>query len=338
MAYDFNGNPIIINDEVIFMAPGYRQFVKGTVKKITNEKVEIEYTNDWNFSEGKTMSIRQNHNQVIVTKPRKTGHWIITNDKYGDPEFINCSICGQQDYYYERDNKSAKTTSFCPHCGTIMTENKYPAIIYKDFIGDCNYSHEDNVYYGQIIGIKDLVTYESSYLEGMPNALKEAIEDYLQMCKELKTEEFTYKGFKSLCTYNPEDNSYSGEVDTVNAKLIYKGYSLDESEKCFQKAIDDYINRLIEENNENVKTKQKKKRKKEDNKITLRQVDFKTEEVIEEIELDISDDDFNEYLKLFCDCGYIEDNPHISPEYVEGHMGVDHGWICPKCKKFVQIG
>lgn len=118
--YDFNGNRILIGDEVVFMAPGYRQFVKGTIKKITAEKVEIEYINNWNYSEGKTMTVKQSHSQVIVTNPQKTGHWIITNNEEGEPEFINCSVCGQQDHYYDRDSRSAKTTSFCPLCGSIM--------------------------------------------------------------------------------------------------------------------------------------------------------------------------------------------------------------------------
>ena len=40
---------------------------------------------------------------------------------------------------------------------------------------------------------------------------------------------------------------------------------------------------------------------------------------------------------LWCDCGGAED-PNIEPEYVEDYMGVSHGWICPNCGKFVQIG
>ena len=45
-----------------------------------------------------------------------------------------------------------------------------------------------------------------------------------------------------------------------------------------------------------------------------------------------------EYNNLFCKCDYFEKHPNINPEYVEHYKGVNHGWICPKCKHFVQIG
>lgn len=41
-----------------------------------------------------------------------------------------------------------------------------------------------------------------------------------------------------------------------------------------------------------------------------------------------------EYAKLFCNCK----EPSETPEYVTNHNGVNHGWICTKCDKFVQIG
>lgn len=41
---------------------------------------------------------------------------------------------------------------------------------------------------------------------------------------------------------------------------------------------------------------------------------------------------------LYCSCNYLENNPGINSIYVENHLGVNHGWICPSCKKFTQIG
>lgn len=40
-----------------------------------------------------------------------------------------------------------------------------------------------------------------------------------------------------------------------------------------------------------------------------------------------------EEAKLYCDCG-----SDVDPEYVEDYMGVRHGWVCPDCGKFRQIG
>ena len=41
-----------------------------------------------------------------------------------------------------------------------------------------------------------------------------------------------------------------------------------------------------------------------------------------------------EEQKLWCQCGYEGEDT----TYVENYLGVRHGWICPKCKKYVQIG
>lgn len=59
---------------------------------------------------------------------------------------------------------------------------------------------------------------------------------------------------------------------------------------------------------------------------------------IKKVEVDMPkefDERAKEEEKLWCRCGYETDG---DAEYVEDYLGVDHGWICPKCQKFVQIG
>lgn len=67
---------------------------------------------------------------------------------------------------------------------TIMKET----IKYKKYIGSVDFSQEDNLYYGKIQGIKDLVTYEGKSISELNIAFKEAVEDYEELC-ELITEE-----------------------------------------------------------------------------------------------------------------------------------------------------
>ena len=54
--------------------------------------------------------------------------------------------------------------------------------------------------------------------------------------------------------------------------------------------------------------------------------------------MDITKEELEEYEALFCECHYLEQHPNSNAEYVEKYNGVNHGWICPKCKKFTQIG
>lgn len=75
-------------------------------------------------------------------------------------------------------------------------------------------------------------------------------------------------------------------------------------------------------------------------KFTLTQIDIETNKKIATTELDmnITEKEMNEYSQLWCDCNYLKSNPDKQPKYVENYKGVSHGWICPKCKKFIQIG
>lgn len=66
---------------------------------------------------------------------------------------------------------------------------------YKSYFAEIHFSAEDEVFYGQIIGINDLVNFEADSVKGLKKAFSEAIEDYLKTCKEInKAPEKTYKG------------------------------------------------------------------------------------------------------------------------------------------------
>lgn len=68
-------------------------------------------------------------------------------------------------------------------------------IQYKDYYASVHFSTEDEVFYGKISGINDLVTFEGQSVKELKEAFREAIEDYLATCKELnKIPEKTYKG------------------------------------------------------------------------------------------------------------------------------------------------
>ena len=68
-------------------------------------------------------------------------------------------------------------------------------ITYKDFIGSVHFSAEDSIFYGKIEGIEDLVTFEGNDVEGINIAFQEAVEDYIQLCKDNNKAIFkSYKG------------------------------------------------------------------------------------------------------------------------------------------------
>jgi len=66
---------------------------------------------------------------------------------------------------------------------------------YKDYWGSVNYSSEDEVFYGKIEGINDLVNFEGTSVTELKKAFEEAVEDYLVFCKEIGKEPLKpYKG------------------------------------------------------------------------------------------------------------------------------------------------
>ncbi len=66
---------------------------------------------------------------------------------------------------------------------------------YKDYIGSIHFSSEDEVFYGKIVGIDDLVSFEGASVKELKKSFHEAVEDYLESCKEIgKEPNKTYKG------------------------------------------------------------------------------------------------------------------------------------------------
>lgn len=66
---------------------------------------------------------------------------------------------------------------------------------YKGYIGTVNLSSEDEVFYGKIHGINDVVTFEGESVKKLKNAFEESVDDYLESCEALnKQAEKTFKG------------------------------------------------------------------------------------------------------------------------------------------------
>jgi predicted HicB family RNase H-like nuclease len=55
---------------------------------------------------------------------------------------------------------------------------------YKGYTGSIEYSKEDGLLFGKVLGIKGLISYEGKTGNDLENDFIEAIEDYLSTCKE----------------------------------------------------------------------------------------------------------------------------------------------------------
>lgn len=66
---------------------------------------------------------------------------------------------------------------------------------YKNYYASVHFSATDEVFYGKILAINDLVSFEGASVKELKTAFEEALEDYLETCSEIgKTPDKTYKG------------------------------------------------------------------------------------------------------------------------------------------------
>jgi predicted HicB family RNase H-like nuclease len=66
---------------------------------------------------------------------------------------------------------------------------------YKDFMGSVQFSDVDNLFFGKIEGINGLVNFEGETVQELRKSFEEAVEDYLDMCKNEGIEIFkSYTG------------------------------------------------------------------------------------------------------------------------------------------------
>lgn len=55
---------------------------------------------------------------------------------------------------------------------------------YKDYTGSVNYSKADSLYYGKVLDIDGLLSYEGKTKQALYQDFCETVDDYLKMCKD----------------------------------------------------------------------------------------------------------------------------------------------------------
>ena len=66
---------------------------------------------------------------------------------------------------------------------------------YKGYVGSVEFSEEDALFYGKVLGIRALISYEGTNAAELVADFHGAVDDYLEMCAQSGTEpEKAYKG------------------------------------------------------------------------------------------------------------------------------------------------
>ena len=66
---------------------------------------------------------------------------------------------------------------------------------YKGYVGSVEFSEEDALFYGKVLGIRALISYEGTNAAELVADFHGAVDDYLELCMQSGTEpEKAYKG------------------------------------------------------------------------------------------------------------------------------------------------
>ncbi|BDA80221.1 DNA repair protein HhH-GPD [Leptospira kobayashii] len=106
-------------------------------------------------------------------------------------------------------------------------------IEYKGFLGSLHFDSDDEIFFGKIEGIEDLISFEGQSVKEIKKAFTESVNDYLELCKKAKkSPEKSFKG------------SFNVRISTdlhrrVYRKSLIEGISLNQLvQRALEKEID----------------------------------------------------------------------------------------------------
>ncbi len=70
---------------------------------------------------------------------------------------------------------------------------------YKGYIAKIEFDDEADIFHGEVINLRDVITFQGKSVEEIRNAFKDSVEDYLEFCAERNEEpEKPYSGKFSI--------------------------------------------------------------------------------------------------------------------------------------------
>ncbi|MBK8954265.1 MAG: type II toxin-antitoxin system HicB family antitoxin [Saprospiraceae bacterium] len=57
-------------------------------------------------------------------------------------------------------------------------------LVFEDVIGSVHYSSSDDIFFGKLEGVNDLVTFEGSSVKELKKSFIEAVKDYKKLCEQ----------------------------------------------------------------------------------------------------------------------------------------------------------
>ena len=66
---------------------------------------------------------------------------------------------------------------------------------YKGYFGEVSFDNEAKIFHGEVVGLKDVITFQGKTVDEIEQSFKDSIDDYLNWCEERGEQpEKTYSG------------------------------------------------------------------------------------------------------------------------------------------------
>ena len=128
---------------------------------------------------------------------------------------------------------------------------------YKGYTGSIHYHNDESIYYGSVLGIRSLISYEGSTIPELFADFKASVNSYLELCEAHGWEpekphicrdvrhtpdgnSFCYMDHTGTIEYDDHCRMYHGKLDDIQGICAYSGIDLEHLKEDFQKAVDEY--------------------------------------------------------------------------------------------------
>ena len=91
---------------------------------------------------------------------------------------------------------------------------------YKGYTGKAEYDDEAEVFYGEVIGLRDVVTFKGTSVKELQKSFRESIDDYLDFCKRMNKSPDNPASGKLILRIPPELHSYASYTAKAEGKSL----------------------------------------------------------------------------------------------------------------------
>jgi predicted HicB family RNase H-like nuclease len=94
------------------------------------------------------------------------------------------------------------------------------AMNYKGYTARIEYDGDDEIFFGQILGIRDFVSFHADSVAELKTAFEESVDDYVETCRKIGKEPNKPYSGKLMFRVNPELHASAARAASIEGKSL----------------------------------------------------------------------------------------------------------------------